>query len=122
MLVVDAVHISPHHQNSAAVFGKKVFGRQRIRNSLWVEPFALVPDDEEKLSARFATKTQVNMLVGVFVVAMNHGVGDSFAEPDLDIASVPVKTLVMLHAIHEFIDERRNFGNGTGHGQLELRM
>jgi hypothetical protein len=71
-----------------------------------VESFTFVPDDKEKLSTGLATKTEVNMLAGVFVVAVNHSVGDSLAKRDLDIASVAVKTVVILHPRYEFIDER----------------
>src|ERR1700689_4450149 len=119
---MDAVHVRPHHQNPAAMFRKDIFGRKWVWNTLRIEPFSFVPDNKEKFSAGLASKTQVNMLGAVFVVTVNHCVGDRLAQRYFDIAPVAVKTRVMLHAFDEFIDEWRNFRNIAGHGQFELRM
>lgn len=88
---------------------KRFSGGQRIGNLLGIEPFSFIAHDEEKFSVRLATKAQVNELLGVFVVAVDHGVGDGFAERYFDIAAITVKTCVMLHAFNEFIDERGDF-------------
>src|SRR5258708_30039521 len=80
----NLVHESSHEVKSAPVTEKQPLEFGRIGHGLAIRAFSFIPHNNRYFSIHAASAGQMNLLVGIFAVSVNHGVRKSFEYGDFN--------------------------------------
>jgi hypothetical protein len=92
--------------DAAAMRGLKVLWGGRVRELGAVKPFSFVPDHNRNFLIRHAAVDDVNMLVRIFMIAVNNGICQGFSQGDFNVDYASRHTSASLDKEHELVYER----------------
>jgi len=69
---------------SAPVTEKQPLEFGRIGDGLAIKAFSFIPHNNRYFSIHAASASQMNLLLRIFTIAMNHSVGESFEHSDFN--------------------------------------
>jgi hypothetical protein len=103
---------------SAPVTEKQPLEFGRIGDGLAIKAFSFIPHNNRYFSIHAASAGQMNVLLGVFIIAMNHSVSESFEHGDFNFLfslSCDAKSAhEQLNEPHQLIYEWRNISRTAG--------
>src|SRR5271169_86918 len=118
----DFVHECSHEVQPAPACEKQSFGFGRIGDRAVIKALSFIPHGNQDLPIHAATTDDINVLVGFFIIAMDHGVCESLADGDLNFSFNHLRRLELAHEkvnkFHELIYEWRNGSCAAGEGLM----
>jgi len=103
---------------SAPVTEKQPLEFGRIGHGLAIKAFSFIPHNNRYFSIHAASAGQMNVLLGVFIIAMNNSVSESFEHGDFNFLfslSCDAKSAhEQLNEPHQLIYEWRNISRTAG--------
>jgi len=117
-LEMNFIHQRSHQVDATAMRGLKLFCRGRVREFGAVESLSFVSHHNGDLLIGRTSADDVNMLVRVFVIAVNDSVCQGFSQGDFNVNFAAGHTSASLDEQHELIYKRRDCSDCTSNGRL----
>ncbi len=105
-LEMNFIHQRSHQVDATAMRGLKLFCRGRVREFGAVESLSFVSHHNGDLLIGRTSADDVNMLVRVFVIAVNDSVCQGFSQGDFNVNFAAGHTSASLDEQHELIYKR----------------
>jgi hypothetical protein len=95
---------------------------RRIWNCTAIKAFSFIPYGDQYFSVHAAPAGYMNLLFGIFMIAMDHGICESFAYGNFNficiLSGAPDFPHQSLDESHKFINEWRDGSNAAGQESL----
>src|SRR6266446_4289550 len=118
LLERNLVHESSHEVKSAPVTEKQPSEFGWIGDGLAIKAFSFIPHNNRYFPIHAASACQMNLLLGIFIIAMNHSVGESFEHGNFNflfsLSGDAKSAHEQLNEPHQLIYEWRNISRTAG--------
>jgi hypothetical protein len=103
------VHQRSHQENSATVRAQEVSSFGRIRDGIEVKAIPLISDREYHLSVPCKTTADMNSLIGILTIAVDHGIRQRFSDSYFDVNLTSILALSLIdvtpNTLHQLLYE-----------------
>ncbi len=103
---MNLIHQSCHQVDAAAMRGLKPLCVSRVRELGAAKSFSFVPDHNGDFLIGHTAAADVNMLVTVFMIAVNDGIRQGFSQRDFNVDFASRRTSAFLDEEHELVYAR----------------
>src|SRR5580700_2476711 len=116
----DFVHRDSHQPDTTPVVGTEIFGTRRIGNRFRVKSLSLVLDDQGYPLFQVTAATNLNQLVTIETIAVNHCIVESFPKSQFNRGLLAGNATRSFDQSHQTVDQWGDGFDFTRHPGLDL--